>query len=156
ANHFAARRTISLPRRGTAETQFSLEDGRSWPKPYISPSLQSGFALLAGPDGLVLATNELDHIVLLSTTTGEVLTRIETPEGNKRTFLALDLGGDLGKVVLSALDAQRSNPEVLIVRAGAQPKELWRWKGPATDFEQSAGLAVAVLTPEGSAMPTIA
>ena len=151
-NHFEVRRAINLPRNGALETRFTLEDGRTWQKPYVSPAIQSGLVLAPGKDGLILVHNEINHIVLLSAATGDVAARIETPEGNKRTFLELELGGDVGKVIVSGLDAQHSGPEVLVVQIASPDKALWRWKGPATGIEQSASLAVAAIPDRTGAM----
>ena len=143
-DHFELRRSIEVPRGQAVTTRFWLEHGFDW-KPYVSPSIQGGLVLIPGEDDTILAHNELTRIIFMSTATGAIVSSIATPEGNARTFLELDLGGDVGKVIVSALDAERGGPEVLVIRAGAAPTVMWRWSGPASGQSRSSALAVAAL-----------
>lgn len=143
-DHFELRRSIEVLRGETASTRFWLESGFEW-EPYTSPAIQSGLVLIPGTNDTILAHNELTRIIFLSTATGDIVDSFATPEGNWRTFLELDLGGDVGKVIVSARDAEQSGPDVLVIQASAPPREMWRWSGPASGLSPTSSLAVATL-----------
>jgi hypothetical protein len=155
-NHFAARRRIEIPRRHKLATRFWLEEGFER-EPYTSPAIQGGHILIPGPDDTILVHNEFDRIVFLSTATGRIVSSVDTPAGNIRAFLEFDLGGDVGRVIVSGFDAERSGPDVLVLRAKSPAEELWRWQGPASGLEKSDGVAVvAVPQPAGPAAIAVA
>ncbi len=143
-DHFELRRTIQVLRGETASTRFWLESGFEWP-PYTSPAIQGGLVLIPGTNETLLAHNELTRIIFLSTATGRIAGSFATPEGNWRTFLELDLGGDIGRVIVSARDAEKSGPDVLVIQARVPPKEMWRWSGPASGLSPTSSLAVVTL-----------
>jgi outer membrane protein assembly factor BamB len=72
-----------------------------------------------------------------------------------RAFLELDVGGEVGKVIVSGFDVDQSGPEVLVIKASPASVVLWRWQGPATGFAQPGGVAVAAV-PTSSAVSPIA
>jgi outer membrane protein assembly factor BamB len=113
---------------------FWLENGLGWK--YTSPSVQGGLSILPDPSGgpSIIAHNEISQIIFLSTADGSVVKTIATPTGNWRAFRSIDLGGDVGNVVVSGLDQENSGPELLVIRGTAPPQVLWSWKGPATGY----------------------
>ncbi len=148
-DHFELGREIDVQRGETVSTRFWLENGFE-AEPYTRTAIQSGLVLIEGVNDTLIAHNELDRIVFLSASTGRPVSEIGTPEGNTRTFLELNLGGDIGRVIVSAYDAERTGPDVLVVRAQSPPVELWRWRGPTTTFDRSSSLAVVALPSEDS------
>ena len=100
--------------------------------------------------GLVPAID--DSVIFLSTASGKVVTSIPTPTGNWRTFKTINLGGDIGKVVVSGLDQEQTGPELLVIRGTAPPQVLWRWRGSRSGFGTPQSLAIEALPrPDGSA-----
>ena len=133
-----------------AEAHFWLESGLGWK--YTSPSVQGGLAILPDPSGgpSLIAHNEISQIIFLSAADGAVVKTISTPTGNWRAFKMMDLGGDVGKVVVSGLDQENSGPELLVIRGTAPPQVLWSWKGPATGYGTQQSLVVEPLPrPDG-------
>jgi len=149
--HFERSRTIDVQRGKTVKARFWLEKGYE-AEPYTRIAIQSGLVLIEDVNDTLIVNNELDRLVFLSASTSKPVFTIATPEGNTRTFLDLDLGGDTGRVIVSAYDAEKTGPDVLVVQARSPPVELWRWQGPATTLDRSSSLAVvAVPSGDGSA-----
>ncbi|MBF0528656.1 MAG: PQQ-binding-like beta-propeller repeat protein, partial [Deltaproteobacteria bacterium] len=150
---FEVQRQIKISRGQKTKADFWLEKGVQWL--YSSPAIQSGLAIL--PDFKVkgkpvIAHNELDRIIFISTDDGSVITTIRTPAGNTRTFNQIDLGGNIGQVIVSGFDAETNGPNLMVIKAVNSPKVLWSWSGPVTDFERSDSLAIVALpNPEGVA-----
>jgi outer membrane protein assembly factor BamB len=153
-DHFTIRRSVEVPRQGFATTHFWLEDGFDW-LPYSSPAIQSGLVLVPDGDDTILVHNEVGRIVFLSMATGQIVSSVKTPFGNMRAFLGLDLGGDVGRVIVSGYDADRSGPDVLVLRAKSPAEELWHWQGPASGLPGSDSIAVAAI-PQASGAGAIA
>jgi len=153
ANGFIDRtRSIKMPRGGSADAQFWLEQGQLWT--YPSPAIQGGLAILPDPSGgpAVIAHNEIAQVIFLSTANGKMVNSIPTPTGNWRTFKTINLGGDIGTVVVSGLDQEQSGPELLVIRGTAPPQVLWRWRGPRSGFGTPQSLAIEALPrPDGGA-----
>jgi outer membrane protein assembly factor BamB len=143
-DHFADHRLIKIPRQGVATTRFWLEDGFEW-APYTSPAIQSGLILIPGADDTILVHNELTQIIFLSTSSGKIVSKVDTPAGNMRAFLDLELGGDIGRVIVSGFDAERNGPDVLVLRAKSSAEQLWHWQGPASGLEKSDSIAVVAV-----------
>jgi hypothetical protein len=67
------------------------------------------------------------------------------------------LGDDVGRVIVSGFDAERSGPDILVLRAKSPAEKLWRLQGPASGLEKSDGVAVvAVPQPAGPAAIAVA
>jgi MTH538 TIR-like domain (DUF1863) len=94
-DHFEKRRTIGVMRGQSAAAWFWLEPAFE-AEPYKSPSIQGGLVLIANGDDTIIAHNELTQLIFLSAKTGKILSAIDTPNGNVRTFGEFDLGGDVG------------------------------------------------------------
>lgn len=155
-DHFELSRSIIVPRQQAVRTQFWLENALEW-KPYASPSIQSGQILIPRADDTILAHNELTRIIFLSTNTGQIIDSIPTPAGNRRHFRQLDLGGNIGKVIVSGYEANYTGPELMVIGAGIPAKIMWRWQGPATNFAEPTGLAIEALPmPQGASSVAVA
>jgi outer membrane protein assembly factor BamB len=158
--HFELRRSIYVPRQGSARTNFWLDSGFDRDQQgelHRSNAVQSGLILIPTEGDTIVAHNELGRIIFLSTATGRLVAEFPTPAGNLRAFLELDLGGEIGKVIVSGFEARQSGPEVLVIKASPEPVVLWRWQGPAPGLArpEDASIAVAAV-PTGSAVSPIA
>jgi len=142
---FESARSVEIIKDRLAVAKFWLEKGVKWK--YSSSALQGGLAVLGGlgQTGALIAHNELSRIILLSTTDGKIKDEIPTPEGNRRAFAQIDLGGDTGKVVISGLDTETRGPDLLVLSSTVPPKVLWEWHGPASHYSRSSGLAVTAI-----------
>ncbi|MGA7329829.1 MAG: PQQ-binding-like beta-propeller repeat protein, partial [Rhodomicrobium sp.] len=151
--HLGFRRLVDVRQQGRATSRFLLEEGFNWT--YARPAIQGGLVLIPTDDDTIIAHNELDRVVFLSSNTGETVAAIPTPNGNTRAFLDLDLGGSAGRVIISAYDAEQTGPEVLAIKAAPSPKTAWVWHGPASGAGKPDSLAV-IAAPLSSGKRTIA
>ena len=145
-------RSVTIARSASTDARFWLEKGVLWT--YPSPAIQGGFAILPDLSGgpSLIAHNEITRVTFLSTASGKVVTSIPTPTGNWRTFKTINLGDDIGKVVVSGLDQEQTGPELLVIRGTAPPQVLWRWRGSRSGFGTPQSLAIEALPrPDGSA-----
>ena len=149
---FDALHTVRINRDQRTEDRFSLERGFRWKEPYTSPAIQSGVVIVPGPkpgDLAAIVHNEIGQIVFLSAASGELVESIPTPAGNMRTFTQLDLGGDVGKVIVSGFEDETAGPSVLAIGAHWPAKTLWEWQGPAVHFGQAQSLAIIAVPRPG-------
>jgi outer membrane protein assembly factor BamB len=143
--------TVDIKRgaAGAVQSYLWLEKGLTWT--YSSPATQSGLAILPDANGgaPVIAHNEITQIIFLSSVDGSVIKTLPTPTGNWRTFKTIDLGGDVGNVVVSGLDQEQSGPDLTVIHGTAPPQVMWAWRGDATHFGTPQGLAVEPLPRAG-------
>ena len=151
--HFECRREADLALDQCLRQRFWLDRGVHWPRPYTSPAIQGAAFLVADMDrdGLPdIAQNELNYVKVLSSADGEVLAALPAAASGSRTFVALDLGGKVGAVLVGAKEEPTSDDrqgglDVFCIRVDSPGRFLWRWPGPRRDWKTPEGAAVQVV-----------
>ncbi|GEM_PF-2270166 len=144
-NHWQVSQAIEIERGKMTSKQFWLDNAFER-EPYVSEAIQNGKVLIPVEGDTILAHDEMEQVIFLSTSTGKIIDRFYTRLGTKRSFLDFDVGGDIGKVILSGLDDVGQGLEVLAIQAGPEPKELWRWQGgEAVNLGNPAGISAITL-----------
>jgi outer membrane protein assembly factor BamB len=121
-----SRAYLFLPR---VETAWSIQ---RW-------DVQGGFINMGDVDGDGVedfAHNFITEVAIISGATGKLLREFPTRDGNARPFRGVDLGGALGRVLLSAgvrnaVDAQGNGQTDLLCLSSAQEGPAWKWLGRA-------------------------
>ncbi len=143
-DHFESNRTIDVIRGEENRTRFWLEYG--WEsQPYLSQGLQESAIAVQAEDDTVIASNELAEITYWSARSGAVVSALPIPEGERRTFAQVDLGGDVGRVIVSGLEPKSGPPEAVAITAEYPPKFLWRARAPAGGFAQTSSVAAIAI-----------
>jgi class 3 adenylate cyclase/outer membrane protein assembly factor BamB/predicted Ser/Thr protein kinase len=138
--HFEEKLSFKLANEQFFKHRFWLEPGFIWK--YTSSATQGGAFLIPdiNRDGAPeLAQNELSNTVILSGLTRRVLARVAAPRNYARTFMALKLGGAVGRVLVGGME-DANGPDVYALRISQPQGALWRWRGPAGKWRQHAAV----------------
>ncbi|MDP9004386.1 MAG: TIR domain-containing protein [Verrucomicrobiota bacterium] len=136
--HYERAEAVVLQKADTSRVYLSLgPTERVWSIERFD--VQGGFINVGDVDGDGVedfAHNFITEVAVISGATGEFVHRFATSDGNNRSFRGMDLGGSVGKVVLSggtrnAVDAQGKRQTDLLCFRSEQEAPLWKWLGPA-------------------------
>ncbi len=147
---FEEHRMLTIEQGEKITTRISLERGVAWS--YPSTGIQGEFIVITNtpPDQApVIVNNELNRMVFLSSTDGSVLAGIPTPKGNINSFGEFDLGGNVGRVIVSGIEEQKTGPMVMAFGHRWPTNHLWTWHGPPSDYGDSVGLSIIVAPQAG-------
>jgi outer membrane protein assembly factor BamB len=148
---FEKHRVITIKHNERRSERLSLEKGVSWETD--SPAIQSFFFVLTNeaPDQpAVIANNQLNRLAFLSSSNGLVLTNIESPYVNSMWFIQLDLGADLGRVMISGVEEPEVGPSVQVFSSSWPVKLLWKWAESPGKYGEAQALAIATVPRPGS------
>jgi outer membrane protein assembly factor BamB len=136
--HYERAETVVVRKAETARAYLSLGRAeRAWSIERFD--VQGGFINLGDvdTDGVEdFAHNFITEVAVISGATGKLLREFPTRDGNARSFRGFDLGGTVGKVVLSAgtrnvVDAQGKRQTDLLCFRPDRETPFWKWLGPA-------------------------
>jgi serine/threonine protein kinase len=153
---FEKSRVITIKRNERLAEKLSLEKGVSWK--YQSPEIQGLFVILTntGPDQpAVIVHCALGRLVFFSSADGSVLDSIPTRNGNRLNFYHLDLGADVGQVMISPVEEPASGPTLTAYSCSWPIKQLWKWEEAPVKYGQAAGVSV-VSVPHPDSVSSVA
>jgi outer membrane protein assembly factor BamB len=136
--HYERAETVVVRKADTSRIYLSLGHAqRAWSIERFD--VQGGFVNIGDIDGDGVedfAHNFITEVGMISGATGKLLREFPTRDGNNRSFRSADLGGAVGKVVLStgtrnAVDAEGKRQTDLLCLRGDRDTPYWRWLGPA-------------------------
>ena len=144
-------RSVTIARSASTDARLWLEKGML--RTYPSPTIQGGFAILpdlSGGPSLIAHNKYSSHFPIDGKQqSGDLDSNADRQLAHLKT---INLGGDIGKVVVSGLDQEQTGPELLVIRGTAPPQVLWRWRGSRSGFGTPQSLAIEALPrPDGSA-----
>lgn len=133
------RTATAIVRKGETERVYLSLDRADQAWSIELPGVQGGFVNIGDIDGDGVedfAHNFIREVGFISGATGQLLREFPTPYGNTRPFRGADLGGAVGKVILSAgthsvVDAEGRPQTDLLCLRGDHSEPYWRWLGPA-------------------------
>jgi serine/threonine protein kinase/outer membrane protein assembly factor BamB len=140
---FEVRHHLVIQRGQATVDRLSLEKGVAWR--FTSPAVQGDCVIVTNvPSGqpAVIVENFLNAIVFLSAADGAVLAAHEIPYGR---VSRLDLGGTIGKILVTGADEPGEGPELTAFADAWPTNQLWKWKGPTNNFSASAPLQLALI-----------
>lgn len=138
AGHYERAETVTVRKADTARVYLSLGRAeRAWSIERFD--VQGGFINMGDVDGDGVedfAHNFITEVAVISGATGKLLREFPTRDGNARSFRGFDLGGSVGKVVLSAgvrnvVDAEGNRQTDLLCFRADREAPFWKWLGPA-------------------------
>lgn len=136
--HYERAETVAVRKADIARVYFSLNPAeRAWSIERFD--VQGGFVNMGDVDGDGVedfAHNFITEVGIISGATGKLLRQFPTRDGNARPFRGVDLGGAVGKVVLSTgvgnvVDAGGKRQTDLLCFRGDRERPFWKWLGPA-------------------------
>jgi outer membrane protein assembly factor BamB len=136
--HYERAESVTVRKAETSRVYLSLAPAqRAWGIERFD--VQGGFVNIGDIDGDGVedfAHNFITEVGMISGATGKLLREFPTRDGNNRSFRSADLGGAVGKVVLSAgtrnvVDAEGKRQTDLLCLRGDRDTPYWRWLGPA-------------------------
>lgn len=113
-DRFEISRRFDLARGTLVREHFTLDQSVLWRK--RNPAFQGGLVVIPDVDGDgvgEIVHNELDRLVVFASADGRELGQRFMAGNNRRNFLSLDLGGKLGRVIVSGEDG--SDPDLLFL-----------------------------------------
>lgn len=147
--HYERAETAVVRKADTSRVYLSLGRAqRAWSIERYD--VQGGFVNIGDIDGDGVedfAHNFITEVGMISGATGKLLREFPTRDGNNRSFRSADLGGALGKVVLSAgtrneVDAEGKRQTDLLCLRGDRDTPYWKWLGPAPRVDNAWPIVV--------------
>ncbi|MEY2520243.1 MAG: eukaryotic-like serine/threonine-protein kinase [Verrucomicrobiota bacterium] len=136
--HYERAESVAVRKADTARVYLSLDQAQpAWSIARFD--VQGGFINVGDVDGDGVedfAHNFITEVGVISGATKRTLRSFPTSDGNARSFRGFDLGGSVGKVVLSAgtrnvVDAQGGRQIDLLCLRPDRETPFWKWLGPA-------------------------
>jgi outer membrane protein assembly factor BamB len=138
AGHYERAESVTVRKADTSRVYLSLATAqRAWSIERYD--VQGAFINMGDVDGDGVedfAHNFIREVGIVSGATSELLRRFPTSDGNSRSFRGVDLGGPVGKVVLSGgtrneVDAEGNRQIDLLCLRPDRSTPYWKWLGPA-------------------------
>jgi len=148
---FEKQRVVTIKRNERQAEYLSLESGISWT--YSSPGIQNAFFILTNAmrgQPPVIADIETSKIVFLSSADGSIVGQVAMPNGNIAHFVQLDLGADIGPVLVCGLEEPGVGPMLSAYSCSSTKNPLWQWKGPPISGGRRDGISVVSVPRPGS------
>ena len=145
--YFDVRHQVSIKLNERSTDRLSLEPGVNWK--YESTGVQGGFFIITNTlpgEPLVIAHNELGRVLFLSAYDGKVLDKLRMPDGNGSPFTTFNLGGDLGRVLVTRLEDPQKGPLLVALVDSWPTTNLWAGKEKLLDqYNDARGVSVALV-----------
>lgn len=141
-SHYERTQAVTVEKGRRASAYLSLDRAQArWN--IARWDVQGGFVNMGDVDGDGVedfAHNFITEVAVVSGASGKLIREFRTADGNRRPFRGADLGGLVGKVVLSSgsgnsVDAEgKPQTDVFCFRPD-RDKPFWTWLGPAPRVE---------------------